>query len=81
VEAAKEFSTLAESAGLPRAEAALAWVAQLPGVSAVIPGARNVKQAEANAAAGVVPPLGDAFTAAVHELYDRRFRQTIHARW
>ncbi|HEU0206702.1 MAG TPA: aldo/keto reductase [Pseudolysinimonas sp.] len=81
VEAAKEFSALAESAGLPAAEAALAWVAQLPGVSTVIPGARNPQQAEANAAAGSVAPLGDGFTAAVRELYDRRFRAAIHERW
>ncbi|MEO6116750.1 MAG: aldo/keto reductase [Pseudolysinimonas sp.] len=81
VDAAKEFSALAEGAGLPAAEAAIAWVAQLPGVSAVIPGARNVQQAEANAAAGSVAPLGDGFTAAVRELYDRRFRAAIHERW
>jgi len=81
VEAAKEFSALAEGAGLPPAEAALAWVAQLPGVSTVIPGARSPQQAEANAAAGSVPPLGDGFTASVRELYDRRFRAAIHARW
>jgi len=81
VEAAKEFSALAERAGLPPAEAALAWVAQLPGVSTVIPGARNPRQAEANAAAGSVAPLGDEFTAAVRELYDRRFRAAIHGRW
>ena len=81
VEAAKEFSALADGAGVPPAEAALAWVAQRPGVSTVIPGARNVQQAEANAAAGSVPPLGDGFTTAVRELYDRRFRQAIHSRW
>ena len=81
VEAAKEFSVLAEGAGLPPAEAALAWLAQLPGVSTVIPGARNVQQATANAAAGSVAPLGDAFTAAVRELYDRRFRAAIEQRW
>ncbi|MEO6533767.1 MAG: aldo/keto reductase [Pseudolysinimonas sp.] len=81
VEAAKEFSALAEGAGLPAAEAALAWLAQLPGVSTVIPGARNPQQATANAAAGSVPPLGGAFTAAVRELYDRRFRSAIHGRW
>ena len=81
VEAAKEFSALAEGAGLPAAEAALAWVAQLPGVSTVIPGARNPRQAEANAAAGSVAPLGDAFTASMRELYDRRFRAAIHGRW
>jgi aryl-alcohol dehydrogenase-like predicted oxidoreductase len=81
VEAAREFSALAEAAGLQPATAALAWLAQLPGVSAVIPGARNVAQAEGNAAAGSVGPLGDGFTASVRELYDRRFRAAIHARW
>ena len=81
VEAAREFSALAADAGLAPATAALAWVAQLPGVSTVIPGARNVAQAESNAAAGSVPPLPDAFTASVHELYDRRLRAAIHPRW
>jgi len=81
VEAAQEFSALAERAGLAPAQAALAWVAQLPGVSTVIPGARNPAQAEANAAAGSVAPLGDAFTASVRELYDRRFRAAIHGSW
>jgi len=81
VDAAAEFSALAAGAGLSAPQAALAWVAQLPGVSTVIPGARNPQQAEANAAAGSVAPLGEAFTAAVRELYDRRFRAAIHSRW
>jgi aryl-alcohol dehydrogenase-like predicted oxidoreductase len=81
VEAAREFSALAADAGLTPAVAALAWVAQLPGVSTVIPGARNVAQAESNAAAGSVPDLGEAFTASIRELYDRRFRAAIHSRW
>ncbi|MFC5433582.1 aldo/keto reductase [Microbacterium suwonense] len=81
VEAAREFSVLAENAGLAPATAALAWVSQLPGVSSVIPGARNVTQAESNAAAGSVPDLGDEFTASVRELYDHRIRDAIHPRW
>jgi aryl-alcohol dehydrogenase-like predicted oxidoreductase len=81
VEAAKEFSALAAGAGLAPAQAALAWVAQLPGVSTVIPGARNAEQARGNAAAGSVAELGPEFTAAVRELYDRRFRAAIHASW
>ncbi|MGO7984216.1 aldo/keto reductase, partial [Rhizobium johnstonii] len=51
IAAAQEFATFVPD-GVPTAEAALAWVAQLPGVSAVIPGARTVGQARANAAAG-----------------------------
>ncbi|MFT4283218.1 MAG: aldo/keto reductase [Protaetiibacter sp.] len=81
VEAAREFSALAADAGLAPATAALAWVAQRPGVSTVIPGARNVAQAESNAAAGSVPELGEAFSASVGELYDRRLRAAIHPRW
>jgi aryl-alcohol dehydrogenase-like predicted oxidoreductase len=81
VEGAKEFSALAAAAGLKPAQAALAWLAQLPGVSVVIPGARNPQQAIANASAGEVAPLGADFTAAVQELYDRRFRAAVHDHW
>jgi aryl-alcohol dehydrogenase-like predicted oxidoreductase len=81
VEAAREFSALAREHDLEPATAALAWVAQVPGVSTVIPGARNVEQAESNAAAGSVAPLGAEFTAAVRELYDRRIRASVHDRW
>jgi Predicted oxidoreductases (related to aryl-alcohol dehydrogenases) len=81
VEAAREFSALAREHGLEPATAALAWVAQLPGVSTVIPGARSVAQAQGNASAGEVPDLGAEFTAAVRDLYDRRFRAAIHDRW
>jgi aryl-alcohol dehydrogenase-like predicted oxidoreductase len=81
VDAAREFSALARAHDLEPATAALAWLAQLPGVSTVIPGARSVAQAQGNAAAGSVPALGAEFTAAVRELYDGRFRAAIHARW
>jgi aryl-alcohol dehydrogenase-like predicted oxidoreductase len=81
VEAAREFSSLARAHGLEPAAAALAWLAQLPGVSTVIPGARNVEQAQGNAAAGSVAPLGSEFTAAVRDLYDRRIRASVHDRW
>jgi hypothetical protein len=60
VRAAQEFADLV--AKLPfeatPAQAALAWVAQQPGVTTVIPGARTVAQAKANTAAGELPPLG-----------------------
>jgi aryl-alcohol dehydrogenase-like predicted oxidoreductase len=81
VEAAREFSALARQHGLEPATAALAWLAHLPGVSTVIPGARSVEQARSNATAGSVPPLGEDFTAAVRDLYDRRIRATVHDRW
>jgi aryl-alcohol dehydrogenase-like predicted oxidoreductase len=81
VEAAREFSALAAAAGLAPAQAALAWLTQLPGVSTVIPGARNAEQAISNAAAGSVPDLGAEFTAGVRELYDRRLRAAVHPNW
>ncbi|MEN9620217.1 MAG: hypothetical protein RL499_410 [Actinomycetota bacterium] len=81
VEAAVEFSALAAEHGLQPATAALAWLAQLPGVSTVIPGARSAEQARANAAAGEVAELGPEFHARVVELYDRRIRATVHDRW
>jgi aryl-alcohol dehydrogenase-like predicted oxidoreductase len=81
IEAAREFSALAAGQGFAPAEAALAWLAQLPGVSSVIPGARNVGQAQANAAAGSAAPLGPGFSDAVRDLYDRRLRADIHPRW
>lgn len=83
--AAQEFAALlpgeAAATGFSTAQVALAWVAQLHGVSSVIPGARNVRQAESNAAAGSVPQLSPAFTAAVTDIYDRNFRAAIHHRW
>jgi aryl-alcohol dehydrogenase-like predicted oxidoreductase len=63
------------------AQAALAWVAQQSGVTTVIPGARTVAQARANAAAGDLPPLGDDFLAGVRKLYDRELRAQIHDHW
>ncbi|MCY7289433.1 MAG: aldo/keto reductase, partial [Cryobacterium sp.] len=81
--AAAEFAALV--AALPEeltpAQAALAWVAQIEGVSAVIPGARSVQQARGNAAAGSVAPLSLAFNEGVQDIYDRMLRDQIHPRW
>jgi aryl-alcohol dehydrogenase-like predicted oxidoreductase len=81
VAAAREFSALADAAGLAPAVAALAWLAQLDGVTTVIPGARNVDQARGNASAGSVPPLDPSFSAGVADIYDRYFREAVHWRW
>jgi aryl-alcohol dehydrogenase-like predicted oxidoreductase len=80
VAAAREFAALVPS-GLTAAQAAVAWIAQLPGVSTVIPGARNVDQARANAAAGSAADLGDDFREGVRDIYDRYFREAVHSRW
>jgi aryl-alcohol dehydrogenase-like predicted oxidoreductase len=84
VRAAKEFTSLVQEhgpEGASAAQAAIAWIWQHPAVSSVIPGARNVDQARSNAAAGELPPLGDAFDAGVHAIYDRHLREAIHPRW
>ena len=63
VRAAQEFADLVSRLPFEAtpAQAALAWVAQQAGVTTVIPGARTVAQAKANAAAGDLPPLGADF--------------------
>jgi len=84
VEAAQKFSTLVQSefgGKLTPAQAALAWIWQQPGVSTVIPGARNVNQAQLNAAAGSAPILGGGFNAELQGLYDDYFRADIHDKW
>jgi aryl-alcohol dehydrogenase-like predicted oxidoreductase len=81
VAAAREFSELAASVGLAPSVAALAWLAQLDGVTTVIPGARSVEQARANASAGSVAALPAEFSAAVADIYDRYFREAVHGRW
>ena len=83
VRAAQTFSGLVADAGLDLtpAQAALAWVAQQPGVSTVIPGARNAEQARANAAAGRAADLPQGFLDAVRDLYDTELRADIHPRW
>jgi aryl-alcohol dehydrogenase-like predicted oxidoreductase len=63
------------------AQFALRWIIDQPGVSAVIPGARNADQARSNVAAADLPPLTDEQQAAVQEVYDRRIREHVHHRW
>ncbi len=63
------------------AQFALRWVIDQPGVSTVIPGARNPEQARQNAAAADQPPLSDAQLGGVREVYDRHIREHVHDRW
>jgi aryl-alcohol dehydrogenase-like predicted oxidoreductase len=80
VDAAREFAALIP-AGTTPAAAALRWVIQQPGVTTVIPGARNQEQARQNAAAAELPPLTDSELAAIADLYDRRIRAQVQDRW
>ena len=60
---------------------ALRWIMDQPGVTTVIPGARNAQQARANAAAAHVPPLTDDQLEGVRDVYDRLIRPHVHDRW
>jgi aryl-alcohol dehydrogenase-like predicted oxidoreductase len=84
LEAAARFTELArELLGetLTPAQAAIAWAWQRPGVSSVIPGARNVEQARANAAAGDAETLGPLFMSGVREIYDELIKEHVHDKW
>jgi aryl-alcohol dehydrogenase-like predicted oxidoreductase len=80
LEAAVEFAALAPEGATP-AQTALRWIIQQPGVTSVIPGARTVGQARANAAAAELPALPQQVLDGVRDLYDRRIRAQVHDRW
>ena len=60
---------------------ALRWVIDQPGVTTVIPGARNVEQALANVTAASIPSLTAGQLADLERLYDERIRAHVHDRW
>jgi aryl-alcohol dehydrogenase-like predicted oxidoreductase len=67
--------------GATMAQWALRFVLDQPGLSVVIPGARNPAQASGNAAAAELAPLSAGDLAAVHEVYDELIRPSVHDRW
>ena len=81
VRAARELAEVAQGLGVSTAALALRWVIDQPGVSVVIPGARNAEQANANAAAAQLPPLAPEVLAAVERIYDEQIREHVHDRW
>ncbi len=78
--AAREVAGLTPP-GATTAQLALRWIADQPGVSTVIPGARNAGQAESNAAAADLPPLGPEVLQRLEDVYDRLVRPHVHDRW
>ncbi len=68
-------------ADVAMAQFALRWIIDQPGVSVVIPGARNAEQAQGNVAAAGLPALSEEQQAAVREVYDRHIREHVHDRW
>jgi aryl-alcohol dehydrogenase-like predicted oxidoreductase len=80
VRAARELSALV-SEGSTLAQFALRWVMDQPGVSTVIPGARNADQVRGNAAAASLAPLSEDQLSGVQDVYDRLIREHVHDRW
>jgi aryl-alcohol dehydrogenase-like predicted oxidoreductase len=68
-------------AGATMAQFALRWIIEQPGVSVVIPGARNPEQARANAASAELASLSAEALAAVAEIYDELIAPHVHDRW
>lgn len=81
VAAARSLAEIAGGLGVGTAALALRWVIDQPGVSVVIPGARNADQATANAAAAELDPLSESTLAAVERIYDEQIRAHVHNRW
>ncbi len=80
VAAARELGKLLDP-GMTLAQFALRWVIDQPGVSTVIPGARNPEQAQQNVAAAATAPLREEQLAGVRDVYDRLIREHVHHRW
>ena len=80
VGAARDVAALTP-AGATTAQLALRWIIDQPGVSTVIPGARNAAQARANAAAADLTPLDEHTLDALRDIYDGQVREHVHGRW
>ena len=60
---------------------ALRWILMAEAVSVVSPGARNVAQAKANAAAAGRPAIPENVMEATREIYYRLVAPHVHDRW
>jgi aryl-alcohol dehydrogenase-like predicted oxidoreductase len=80
VQAAQELSQLVDE-NSTLAQFALRWVIDQPGVSTVIPGARNGEQVTQNVAAAALSPLRREQLDGVRDVYRRLIREHVHDRW
>jgi aryl-alcohol dehydrogenase-like predicted oxidoreductase len=80
VAAARELSDVSDP-GITLAQFALRWVIDQPGVSTVIPGARNPGQVTQNVASAALAPLRPDQLDGVRDVYDRLIRPHVHDRW
>ncbi len=78
--AVRELKALLDP-GVPLAQFALRWVIDQPGVSTVIPGARNPEQVRGNVASAALAPLREEQLAGVRDVYERQLRPLVHDRW
>ncbi|MFT7838413.1 aldo/keto reductase [Saccharothrix sp. BKS2] len=67
--------------GATTAQFALRWILDQPGVTVVIPGARNADQARANSTAADLAPLPEGARDEVRAVYDELIRPLVHDRW
>lgn len=67
--------------GATMAQTALRWILMHPAVSAVIPGAKNERQARDNANASNLDMLPPSSMQKVREVYDSYIRESVHDRW
>ncbi|WNV89871.1 aldo/keto reductase [Umezawaea sp. Da 62-37] len=68
-------------AGATLAQFALRWIVDQPGVTVVIPGARNAEQVRGNVAAADLAPLAPRALSEVTAVYDELVRPHVHDRW
>jgi len=74
-------SVAVHAKGATTAQLALKWILDQPGISTVIPGARNAAQVEGNAAAADLEPLPIDVLDALRDIYDTQIREHVHDRW
>jgi aryl-alcohol dehydrogenase-like predicted oxidoreductase len=68
-------------AGVTMAQFALRWILTHDAVSVVIPGAKNRRQAQENAAAAELPPPSPEAMARIAAIYAARIKPAVHQRW
>ena len=80
LEAVEEIRRLLPS-GVSMAQFALRWILMSDGVTCAIPGGKRPAQVAENCAASDLPALSPDCMAAIDDLYRRRIRPLVHARW
>lgn len=80
LEAVEEIRRLVPE-NITMAQFALRWILMEDAVGVVIPGAKNAKQAAANAAASDVAPLSPEVIGELRNIYEQRIAPHVHHLW